>query len=702
MSDSNTPVIPTLPQNDSAVQAQERAFELTIARTEYNYMRTYLEGVPISADVPKQEQFSTSYKLKVVETMIPLVANFADVVTDMWKAELANNFDDDDEDKKDDDDEGKGFFGHVFDKVKDTVSDAIEDVAEVFEGVGQSFKEIDQIVDGMKEVVEQTKEDGPTALLKSTLFYTLSENCNGDYLVAKSEEDYVKLFDSIELPQMLSIEKKDWMVGDEKPCLQDWFFGHLQTAGFNTTLLQGVRMNNSEAKGAAVLSQLLKKFPVTDKILQDVLGDSSITLAQAVQQKRLYLVDYAMLDGAKTNKVHGKQRYIAAAMALFYFNPNPPKGYPPGDGVLQPVAIQLDQVFDAEKTPIYTPNNCSDANDADLMKWKVAKYVVNVLNAIQHESVAHLGSCHLTVDPMVVCTNRQLSELHPLSRLLKPHFRFTIQINNSAIHSLIIPRGVVATNVGPAIESTLQVIANAHDAWRFDDNNPESLFKDRGVDTDALPNFAFRDDTLLLWQAIKPFVANYLKEYYKSDEDVVNDTELQAWVSELVKPLYAGFKGMNGLKMTGDDKAPAKIDNLDYLIEVVSQMIYIAGPRHASVNYAQYPLMSFMPSVAGTIYSAMPTRSEVLKTPQDCIKWYPPLDVGLYTFSFEYLLSEVQFDTFGHYPEECFTERSVLGHIRSLQKQLDDIEDTIKERNKTRAMPYEFQVPSKIPNSISI
>ena len=45
------------------------------------------------------------------------------------------------------------------------------------------------------------------------------------------------------------------------------------------------------------------------------------------------------------------------------------------------------------------------------------------------------------------------------------------------------------------------------------------------------------------------------------------------------------------------------IDSLDYLVQIVSHIIYIAGPLHASINYAQYPLMSFSPSVSGCIYN---------------------------------------------------------------------------------------------------
>lgn len=369
---------------------------------------------------------------------------------------------------------------------------------------------------------------------------------------------------------------------------------------------------------------------------------------------------------------------------------------------MQPVCIQLAQKHDAEAAPVYTPNDCAHANDANGMKWRIAKYLVNVVSAIQHEAVAHLGDCHLTVEPVIVAARRQLSQQHPLLKLFIPHFRFTININDDAIHSLIVPGGVVATNVGPAIECTRQLVASAHIAWRWDENCPARVFEVRGVD--QLPSFPFRDDTRLLWTATRNFVSGYLRVYYASDADVAADNELQGWVRELVSPLYCGFKGLGGLNY-GDDGS-VSLSSLEYLIDMVAHIVYLCGPQHASVNYAQYPLMSYMPSVAGTIYNPPPTRSTTIQSAEDCMKWYPPLDVSLYTFSFEYLLSGVQYDTFGHYEhnprDPYFTDPRVQPLVAEFQSELALIEIEIRKRNATRPVVYPFQLPSMIPNSISI
>jgi len=701
--------IPVLPQHTTPDEKAQREYLLALARTSYNYMFSYLEPVPLSADLPKGEAFSLDYEVQVLKTFVPMAENFKNVISKLLEKELA-------------DDMPEKTFKDIeqsFEKLKQEMSilhperdlenlkalmHSLSELPGAIKNLNNVPKDVEKIVTGLAEVFAEFEKEGPTAFLKSAMFDMLSTEKGRDYLQAYSSEDYKALFDTLEMPQTLTLERKPWMDENSEPYEQDWFFGYLQTGGFNTTNLRGVVLDNQDHQKAHTLAGLQEKFPITDIMFQQEIENSELTLHEAARQNRLFVVDYAMMEGAVSDKLNGLQRYLASPIALFYWNPNPPKGYPAGTGALQPIAIQLGQKYDADDTPIFTPKDASDANDANGLKWKVAKYIVNVMCAIQHESVAHLGDCHLIVEPVIVAAHRQLSESHPLLKLLIPHFRFTININDTAIHSLIVPGGTVATNVGPSIDSTLELVAKAHEAWRWDENNPNNVFSLRGVDN--LPSFPFRDDTLLLWEAIQAYVAAYLKLYYSSDADVSEDDELQAWIHEMTCPLYAGFKGMGGLKSTGDKDRPYAIDSLKYLIQVVSQIIYIAGPQHASVNYAQYPLMSFAPSVSGTIYKAPPSRSTELNTPDDCIAWYPPLDVALYTASFEYLLSSVQYDRLGQYTANVrypyFKDKRVNSCVENFQERLSLAEIEIRKRNEKRPMPYPFQLPSQVPNSISI
>jgi arachidonate 15-lipoxygenase len=101
--------------------------------------------------------------------------------------------------------------------------------------------------------------------------------------------------------------------------------------------------------------------------------------------------------------------------------------------------------------------------------------------------------------------------------------------------------------VGPDIHWTLKLINRARKAWRWDDNCPDNLFRLRGVDAERLPAFPFRDDTLLLWSAIQGFVGRFVDHWFPDAENgapsIAKDTELMAWLSELVSPGGCGFRG---------------------------------------------------------------------------------------------------------------------------------------------------------------
>lgn len=694
----------SLPQHDSPEAQQQRQFQLSLARTEYNYMRSYLASVPLSADLPAAEKFSLDYEAQVLQVFLQLADNFKTVVMRLLRRELESDLPSAALHRVREAYERLRSDFSLLHPVRDieeikSLLAALAELPTALEGLLQLPKDIETMAVGLEQAFADFAKNGPTAFLKSTLFDMLRRDHGETYLQPRTIADYEALIELLPQPLMLDLPRQPWMPADGKPCEQDWFFGQLQTAGFNTTNLRGVLAQaQAGADEAILLDELLRKLPVSDALLQAVSGDPRLTLREAAAQRRLYAVDYALLDGARADPLHGQQRYLAAPIALFYWNPVPPAGFPPSaQGVLQPIAIQLAQQHHPETAPIFSPGDHANANDANGLKWRIAKYVVNVCCAIQHEAIAHLGDCHLIIEPIVVAAHRQLAVQHPLLKLLSPHFRFTININDSAIHSLIVPGGVVATNVGPRIADTLRLVSERHAAWRWDAAHPGVLFTRRAVD--ALPSFPFRDDTRLLWAALHRFVSAYLRHYYRGDEDVQQDSELQGFVGELINPALAGFQGLGGL-------VDGRLTRLDYLIEMVTQIIYTAGPQHAAVNYAQYPLMSYMPAVAGTIYAPMPTRSTTLNSEQDCLPWFPPLDVGLYTLSFEYLLSGVQYDTLGHYehnPRRPYFEDPAVGSlVADLQDELALAEIEIRRRNRDRPLPYPFQLPSQVPNSISI
>ncbi|KIG12340.1 Arachidonate 15-lipoxygenase precursor [Enhygromyxa salina] len=707
--------LPSLPQTNSKADKLERAFQVRVARTSYNYTTSYpnLDPMPISADVPKGESFSAAYDEKILGVFHALVDNFIAVVEDFISKEVADElnagigaglsefrtmlaaF----EDKK--------FGVHVVEEMEDvrallrSAGSIIDGVEHALLGLAKLPGDFAAVLSGIKRTFHAMELQGGAAFLRFGLYDLISPENRSQLFTPQSYAEYLSLFQTLARPQTVLVEPQAWMkLGpDEHPWQQDWFFGYQQIGGYNTTMLRGVTAGGG-TQGGVSLAELQQKFPITDGLFQSVIGDSSLTLQQAATANLLYVVDYKLLEGVPSNVVFGQQRYHGAPIALFYWNRQPPPGYPPlsegVQGVMQPVAIQLEQTPDPRSAPIFTPKHGN--------KWEVAKYFVQSACAIEHETVAHLGSCHLMIEPMILAAHRQFSLNHPLLVLLIPHFRFTLAINSDALDSLVVPGGVIEANLAPTIEGSMTMVRNAHLEWRFDEQMPKQLFARRAVTANSLPDFPFRDDTLLLWEAIHRFVEKYVGLYYTSEQDLLDDYELQAWVTEMTAPDRAFVRGMDGLVNVGSDEAPEyQIQSINYLVDVITHIIYIAGPLHASLNYAQYPMMSYGPSVSGIASQPPPTADS---PDEDPIKWMPPLEIGLYQVSFTYLLSNVQYDTLGVYDtnprEPYFVDLRADQAAIEMSSELLLAELKIRDRNRWRPIPYLFQLPSRVPNSISI
>ena len=712
--------LPSLPQNDDEKRSKRRRLELSIARTRYNYTNSYLYPAPLAAQVPSSDTFSLAYKAKVAPVLFEIAENLQKVLVERFEAQLRSDLPAMPMPwmvalRKAIDDAEKQFSGFnplnlpadiaVIHEIFASLHDAPPDLAAAY----KKLAEIPTLVEGLSKALTKSLEDmkdlGVTSFLRDTLYEVLRTPERGDaYLHAKDIAEFGTLYPALAgPPTVMTLKSEPWMrlAPGQAVWETDWYFGWLQIAGFNTSNLKGVFPAGTAPELAIDLGALLQKMPADDAMLRDASGDPAITLQRAAELGRLYALDLTMLDAVPTSILHGDQRYLTAPIALFYWNPGSRPGFPEGRGSLQPVAIQPGQKHDPAKCPIFVPGG-------DAASWKLAKFFVLNGLAVQHETVAHLGACHLTMETLIVATNRQLSFEHPILALLTPHFRFTLDINEGAKHSLIIPHGVVASVLSPSIEGSWGMIRDARLSWRFDQNLPHRLFELRGVDPARLPEFPFRDDTLLLWDAIRSYVRAYLSCSYAGNEDVRADVELQAWVQEITSPTAAAFRGLGGLTTVNDPAGmrTVRIDSFDYLVDVVALMIYTAGPQHANVNYAQYPMMSYLPSVSGTAYAPPPPDGKTTDASADTLRVLPPVDVALYQLSFGYLLSSVQYDTFGTYTDNprrpYFADPRAETTAIDFRLALARIEAEIRKRNATRPLPYENQLPSMIPNSISI
>jgi len=261
---------------------------------------------------------------------------------------------------------------------------------------------------------------------------------------AQTLQEYADLFRKFGLPPIA------------KDFADDRAFVAMRVAGPNPVMLQR-------------MSSLDDRLPITNAIFQQAVPQDSLDAALA--EGRLYLADYALLNGAELGSFPNGQKYVYAPLALFVIT-GPAKE-------LVPVAIQCQQQ-PAANNPIFTPQ--------DGYNWLIAKTIVETADGNIHEASTHLGRTHLAMEPFVISTHRQLSERHPLSLLLSPHFEGTLAINKAAWQHLIAEQGGVDKLMGGSIKASRGVAVQGVRSVRVMNDLLPLTFARRGVaDREAFP-----------------------------------------------------------------------------------------------------------------------------------------------------------------------------------------------------------------------
>ncbi|KAA3490580.1 linoleate 13S-lipoxygenase 2-1, chloroplastic-like [Gossypium australe] len=528
-------------------------------------------------------------------------------------------------------------------------------------------------------------------------------------LKAISDSDNALRF---EIPETMERDKFFWFRDEE--------FARQTLSGINPYALQLVTEWPLKSKLDPAIYGPPESAITKEMVEQQIRGFCS--LEEALKQKKLFVLDYHDLLLPYVKKVRqlpGTTLY--GSRTLFFLNP---------DETLRPLAIELTRPpMDGKPQwkEVYRPS----WHSSGVWLWRLAKAHVLAHDSGYHQLISHWLRTHCCTEPYIIATNRQLSEMHPIYRLLHPHFRYTMEINALAREYLINADGIIETSFSPG-KYSMEICSVAYDLlWRFDHEALPADLISRGMaveDPDAphglrltIKDYPFANDGLVLWDILKEWVSDYVNHYYPEASLVESDEELQAWWTE-IRTVGHGDKK--------DEPWWPVLKTPQDLIQIVTTIVWVTSGHHASVNFGQYTYAGYFPSRPTIARKNMPTEEA---TERDWEFFMNKPEV-LLLLCFP---SQIQATTVmaildvlsNHSPdEEYLGEKSELawakdpvikaafekfnGRLKELEGIVDErnANKELKNRNGAGIMPYEFLKPFSepgvtgkgVPYSISI
>uniref|UniRef100_A0A0D6QT47 Lipoxygenase n=1 Tax=Araucaria cunninghamii TaxID=56994 RepID=A0A0D6QT47_ARACU len=468
-----------------------------------------------------------------------------------------------------------------------------------------------------------------------------------------------------------------------------------------------------------IVIECLQKFPPSSSLDEKMYGpqESAITaqhieknleglsVDQAVTTQRLFIVDYYdafMPYIERVNKLSDDVKMYASRALLFLTS----------EGILIPVAIELClPPTDGKEAvrKVFTPG--SDETEEQAL-WQLAKAHAKVNDAGFHQLVSHWLRSHCITEPIIIATHRQLSTMHPLFKLLHPHFLDTMDINQAARQSLINAGGVIEQGFTPGKYSS-EISSKAYKNWKFNEQGlPNDLLK-RGMavpDPKAphglrlvIEDYPYAVDGLEIWFALKQWVSDYLSLYYKDFESIKRDKELQAWWVEIVNVGHGDLKD--------DPTRWYNMDSLDDLVEIVTTIIWTTSAHHAAVNFGQYSYGGYMPNMPTMSRRFIPEKGtpeyeellrnpdryylETVSTPTQATLIVAVLEILSKHSNNEVYLGQVQGSTM-----DAADDSRVEEAFENFAAKMVKIEKDILERNNKFEVYKNRHGPAKIPYTL--
>lgn len=317
--------------------------------------------------------------------------------------------------------------------------------------------------------------------------------------------------------------------------------------------------------------------------------------------------------------------------------------------------------------------------------WVLGQLYFNAADMLIHEVVAHYLWTHVLGETFAIVTARNLPWEHPIRGLLAPHLRSTLQQNALAAPILVADGGLFDRAFAGG-DCKHRLLEWGSRVWTYDHMIFPRSFEGRNID--AIEDVPFRDDGLLLWNAIADYVDRYVDQWYRDGEDedpqvtnarVLEDGELRSWSQELTDALGV-----------------PRVDDLERLKELLTGIVF--NPvAHNLVNALQYENFGFPLGAPVALHLPVPLDPDLVDE-ADVLRALPRAGDTLQAVRATYGFS-VQYDRLGDHLEDALPK---VSHplAAAFREALQGVEETIVSRNQERPWPYVAALPSRVGNSV--
>ncbi|CAK6437768.1 unnamed protein product [Pipistrellus nathusii] len=399
-------------------------------------------------------------------------------------------------------------------------------------------------------------------------------------------------------------------------------------------------------------------------------------LEQELKGGTLFEADFSLLDGIKANVILCSQQYLAAPLVMLKLQP---------DGKLLPMVIQLELPRTGSPPPtLFLPTDPP-------MAWLLAKCWVRSADFQLHELLSHLLRGHLMAEVIAMATMRCLPSIHPIFKLIIPHLRYTMEINVRARTGLVSENGVFDQVVSSGGGGHVELLRRAGPSLTYRSLCPPDDLADRGLL--GVKSSYYAQDALRLWEIMYRYVEGIVSLYFKTDNTVKEDLELQSWCQEITEI---------GLRGAQDQGFPMSLESRDQLCHFVTMCIFTCTGQHSSVHLGQLDWYAWVPNAPCTMRLPPPTTKDV--TLETVMATLPNFHQASVQMSITWQLGRRQpvRVLLGQHEEEYFSGPEPKAVLKKFREELAVLDKEIEIRNAKLDMPYEYLRPSIVENSVAI